>query len=89
METRLERFLASLISFPPFSYLLKTPWEGAQTTICCAVDEALADQSGLYYADCQAKDPDHPQLKDPNLARQLWERSEELVKLKDIQLEDQ
>jgi len=89
METRLERFLSSLVSFPPFSYLLKTPWEGAQTTICCAVDEALADQSGLYYADCQAKDPDHPQLKDPMLGRQLWERSEELVKLKDIQLEDQ
>ena len=32
---------------------MKTPWEGAQTSICCAVDEALPDQTGLYYADCQ------------------------------------
>lgn len=33
----------------PLVMLIKNPWEGAQTTIYCAVDESLANQSGLYY----------------------------------------
>ncbi|KAG7482476.1 hypothetical protein JOB18_021924 [Solea senegalensis] len=33
----------------PLAMLIKTPWEGAQTTIYCAVDESLANDSGLYY----------------------------------------
>lgn len=32
-----------------FMKLVKNPWEGAQTTIYCAVDESLANSSGLYY----------------------------------------
>lgn len=88
VESSIERFLTSMVSFPPVSYLLKTPSEGAQTSICCAVDKALENQSGLYYADCQTKDPNHAQLKDPELAKKLWKLSEELVHLKEIQLED-
>lgn len=34
---------------PLVMLFLKTPWEGAQTTIYCAVDESVANQSGLYY----------------------------------------
>ncbi len=33
----------------PFFFFLKTPWQGAQTTIYCAVDESLQNTSGLYY----------------------------------------
>ena len=29
--------------------ILKNVVDGAQTTICCAVDEALATESGKYY----------------------------------------
>jgi len=89
VESRLERFFTSLLSYPPFSYLLKTPWEGAQTTICCAVDEAVAEQSGLYYADCQVQDIDHLQLQNKDLSRILWEKSEQLVGLKDILAQDE
>lgn len=32
-----------------FMMLVKSPWEGAQTTIYCAVDESLTNASGLYY----------------------------------------
>jgi len=28
---------------------LKEAWNGAQTTICCAVDSSLASESGKYY----------------------------------------
>jgi hypothetical protein len=31
------------------AFFFKTPEEGAQTTIYCAVDETLADKTGLYY----------------------------------------
>ncbi|KAL1131451.1 hypothetical protein AAG570_011068 [Ranatra chinensis] len=31
------------------SWLMKSPVQGAQTTIFCSVDEQTADQSGLYY----------------------------------------
>lgn len=35
--------------FKTLSFWLKSPREGAQTTIHCAVEESLADVSGLYY----------------------------------------
>ena len=39
------RALFYILSWP----LIKEPWNGAQTTICCAVDSALASESGKYY----------------------------------------
>lgn len=30
-------------------FQLKTPEQGAQTSIYCSIDEQLADESGLYY----------------------------------------
>lgn len=33
----------------PFFFFVKTPWQGSQTTIYCAVDESLQKTSGLYY----------------------------------------
>ena len=41
---------AAMYLLYPFS---KTPESGAQTSIFCAVDESVANQSGLYYADCK------------------------------------
>ncbi|XP_033097352.1 retinol dehydrogenase 12-like, partial [Anneissia japonica] len=37
--------------------LIKTPEDGAQTTIHCAVEESLANETGYYYSDCKRKDP--------------------------------
>lgn len=40
--------LGSVVSL--FSCLLmKTPWQGAQTSIYCAVTEGLEDKSGCYF----------------------------------------
>jgi len=41
----LGRALYYVLSWP----LVKEPWNGAQTSICCAVDPALATESGKYY----------------------------------------
>lgn len=58
----------------------KTPEEGAQTSIYCAVDEKLADKTGLYYSDC--KETNVPaKARDSEAAKRLWEVSAELVGL--------
>ena len=42
----------------PLVYLcLKSPREGAQTSIYCAVDESLSGESGKYYSDCAEAEP--------------------------------
>lgn len=64
----------------PIMMLIKTPWEGAQTTIHCAVDENLANESGFYYSDCARKTP-APQAQDDAAAKKLWDISASMVGL--------
>ncbi|GJQ70389.1 hypothetical protein Trydic_g22819 [Trypoxylus dichotomus] len=56
----------------------KTPVQGAQTTIYCAVDENAGKESGLYYAECK---PTRPSKNAENVenAKKLWEVSLEMV----------
>lgn len=64
----------------PFMMLIKSPWEGAQTSIYCAVDESLANVSGLYYSDCAPKTA-APQAQDDDVAKKLWDLSASMVGL--------
>ncbi|KDO18234.1 hypothetical protein SPRG_16338 [Saprolegnia parasitica CBS 223.65] len=57
---------------------MKSIAQGAATTIVAALDPAV--QPGGYYADCQLSTDLHPKATDVDLARQLWEVSESLVK---------
>jgi hypothetical protein len=41
-------FVYDIMSYP-YSLISKTTWEGAQTTVCCAVDSKLAHDTGKYY----------------------------------------
>ncbi|XP_056603239.1 retinol dehydrogenase 11 [Triplophysa dalaica] len=68
------------ILFLPFTFFIKTPWEGAQTTIYCAVEGSLKDSSGLYYSDCAPKLA-APQGRDDAVARRLWDLSASMVGL--------
>ncbi|XP_026149181.1 retinol dehydrogenase 13 isoform X2 [Mastacembelus armatus] len=68
------------IILKPFIMLIKSPWEGAQTTIYCAVDESLANVSGLYYSDCAPKTP-APQALNDATAKKLWDLSASMVGL--------
>lgn len=36
-------------AFQKFNWVLKTPVQGAQTTLHCALDERLGEQNGLYF----------------------------------------
>ncbi|KAI2655050.1 Retinol dehydrogenase 13 [Labeo rohita] len=64
----------------PCMLLMKTPWQGAQTSIYCAVTEGLERKSGCYFSDCGEKDP-APEGKDDEVAKRLWEESVRLVGL--------
>lgn len=69
------RFLVSLAG-----WALKTPEQGAQTTIYCAVDEKCANESGLYYAECAVKTPSRLATNEDD-AKRLWSESLKLVGL--------
>ena len=60
-------------------WYLKTPREGAQTTIHCAVSEEMEGVTGKYLADCKVVKTSIPQAEDDQLAERLWEVSERLT----------
>lgn len=60
---------------------LKSPEQGAQTSIYLATSPDVENKTGGYYADCKLVEPD-PSTKDPVLAQKLWIESEKLVGLR-------
>ncbi|XP_070686194.1 retinol dehydrogenase 13-like [Pempheris klunzingeri] len=68
------------VVYTPLMFLIKSPTEGAQTTIYCAVEESLQNESGLYYSDCAPKTV-APQALDDEAAKKLWGLSSTMVGL--------
>lgn len=68
----------------PVAWLMKrfmlTAEQGAATTLYCATDPALAGETGRYYDDCRERPPSRI-ARDMRLARELWERSAQMVGL--------
>jgi NAD(P)-dependent dehydrogenase (short-subunit alcohol dehydrogenase family) len=60
---------------PILRLFMKTAAEGAETSLYCASSESVKDDDGLFYNDCQVRRPSKI-ARDPDLARELWERSE-------------
>ena len=58
---------------------VKTPKQGAQTTIYCAVSEEMEGVTGQYLADCKITKTENPQATDDELAEKLWEASAKLT----------
>ena len=82
VSTELQRhiFLSSVLMSPFRWYFFKTPEQGAQTTIYCAVSEEMEGVSGKYLADCSIKEPSKS-AQDDDAALKLWELSLKLVGL--------
>lgn len=57
---------------------MKSVEEGARTTVWCATEPHLAEETGLYYEDCRVTKPSRV-ARDPELAAELWRRSEAWV----------
>ena len=55
-------------------FMLSTA-EGAKTSLYCAMSNAAAGQSGLYYDECKVAEPSALAL-DEGLAEELWSKSE-------------
>lgn len=63
--------------------IYRSPKQGAQTTIYCAVDEEVKNETGLYYENCKRSKPSRD-ARDSELAKKLWDLSVEWVKLGDF-----
>lgn len=57
---------------------LKTPEQGARTSIYLATSPDVASVSGRYFANCRERRPAR-HATDPDAARRLWERSEAMT----------
>ena len=68
------------IFFPLVWYVLKTPEQGAQTAIYCAVAEEMEGVSGKYLADCAITEPSEG-AQDDDAAGKLWDLSLKMVGL--------
>ena len=62
------------------SYIYRTPFYGAQTTLYCCLEEKLANQSGKYYSCCAQKSMSL-QAESFDSQERLWTISSELVGL--------
>lgn len=89
VETEVSRYLFNdypilkilfTIMKPFGAILFKNSQEGAQTTICCAVEKGLEQFSGEYFADC-AVAPMTEVAKDEAFAAKLWEYSVKATQL--------
>jgi len=58
---------------PAIKLFMKSPAEGAKTSLYCATSPDVADQTGRYYDDCREKRPSS--VATPELAAELWERT--------------
>jgi NAD(P)-dependent dehydrogenase (short-subunit alcohol dehydrogenase family) len=56
---------------------MRSTEDGAKTSVWCATAPELAHESGKYYDDCKEKEPN--KVATPELAAELWRRSEEWV----------
>ena len=74
-----------ILAYPILLLVFKTPWQGAQTTIYCAVSEELDGVSGQYLADCKIQRMKTAAATDDNMAEKLWQLSCKMVGLEDEQ----
>ncbi|XP_066530490.1 retinol-DH_like_SDR_c domain-containing protein [Hoplias malabaricus] len=88
IRTKLGRYVemrhpvvSALLSAPSI-LLMKTPKQGAQTTIYCAITEGLEKLSGCYFSDCKLMEP-APEAKDDLAAMRMWDVSAKLVGYKE------
>ncbi|XP_041054255.1 dehydrogenase/reductase SDR family member 13-like isoform X2 [Carcharodon carcharias] len=69
------------VFFAPVATLFfRSPADGAQTSIFCAVQEGIEKFSGRYFTDCKVQEV-LPHARDDAVARKLWEVSERMVGL--------
>ena len=74
---RQDSIMAAATTFFHWPWL-RTPNNGVQTILYCALDENLEDQTGLYYENCSIALPS-PDSESAANGLQLWRVTERLV----------
>ncbi len=67
-----------IIGEPFMKIFGKSPLEGAQTSLYCALEDFDKLQGGAYYTDCKVKGESREARNEEN-AKKLWEASEKLI----------
>jgi NAD(P)-dependent dehydrogenase (short-subunit alcohol dehydrogenase family) len=62
---------------PLMKLRMKSPEEGARTSLYCAISPEVSGETGLYYEECRRKQPSR--VATPALAGELWERTAQWV----------
>ena len=65
--------------FYPFAF--QTPWQGAQTSIHCAVAEELEGVTGKQFVECRMTDLKLPPSLNDKAGEKLWRISAEMTGL--------
>uniref|UniRef100_A0A671ML03 Si:dkey-94e7.2 n=1 Tax=Sinocyclocheilus anshuiensis TaxID=1608454 RepID=A0A671ML03_9TELE len=82
VRTELKRHmnLGLLIMWKVFRPFTKSPVQGAQTTIYCAVQPELDKESGAYYSNCRPSRCTRA-ARDDEMAEKLWELSCKMLEI--------
>jgi NAD(P)-dependent dehydrogenase (short-subunit alcohol dehydrogenase family) len=62
---------------PLMKLRMKSPEDGARTSLYCATSPGVSGETGLYYEDCRRAQPSR--VVTPTLAGELWERTVQWV----------
>ena len=77
----LDRALTSCLArafFSIYKMVVKTPFNGAQTSLYCTLDDRIASHTGRYYSDCREK-PAHRCAMNIDEHQRLWKLSREMT----------
>lgn len=61
----------------------QTPAEGARTSVFCAIDPSVANQSGLFWENCKPKET-FKSAKEPAVREKLWSVTNEMLGIEDF-----
>ena len=70
-----------LVFYPLMALFLKSPQQGAQTSIYCVVADELESVSGMHFRDCRQANLTLPASLDEAAAQRLWDISTEMTGL--------
>ena len=79
LEESLSIRIFSLVTKPLHYLLLKSPTEGAQTNLQTVLEDEDKLKKGEYYKDCKVAKIKNRDGNDPEAAKKLWKKTEEIL----------
>jgi hypothetical protein len=64
---------------PVLLFVMRSPWEGAHTTLFTLLDDSVPLHNGGYYSNCALTSSWNPQRYNETLAKELWTKSESIL----------